>query len=60
MVRLLVEMLEPYKGRVYNPCSCSGGMFVQSERFVGKNGGRIGDIAIYAQESKYTTKRLAL
>ena len=53
-------MLEPYKGRVYNPCSGSEGMFVQSERFVGKHGGRIADIAIYAQESKYTTKRLAL
>ena len=59
VVRLLVEMLEPYKGRVYDPCCGSGGMFVQSERFVEEHGGRIGDIAIYGQESNYTTWRLA-
>ena len=59
VVRLLVEMLEPYKGRVYDPCCGSGGMFVQSEKFVGEHGGRIGDIAIYGQESNYTTWRLA-
>ena len=59
VVRLLVEMLEPYKGRVYDPCSGSGGMFVQSEKFVEEHGGRIGDIAIYGQESNYTTWRLA-
>jgi len=59
VVRLLVEMLEPYKGRVYDPCCGSGGMFVQSERFVEAHGGRIGDIAIYGQESNYTTWRLA-
>ena len=59
VVRLLVEMLEPYKGRVYDPCCGSGGMFVQSERFVEERGGRIGDIAIYGQESNYTTWRLA-
>jgi len=59
IVRLLVEMLEPYKGRVYDPCCGSGGMFVQSERFVEAHGGRIGDIAIYGQESNYTTWRLA-
>ena len=59
VVRLLVEMLEPYKGRVYDPCCGSGGMFVQSEKFVEKHGGRIGDIAIYGQESNYTTWRLA-
>ena len=59
IVRLLVEMLEPYKGRVYDPCCGSGGMFVQSERFVEEHGGRIGDIAIYGQESNYTTWRLA-
>ena len=58
-VRLLVEMLEPYKGRVYDPCCGSGGMFVQSEKFVEEHGGRIGDIAIYGQESNYTTWRLA-
>ena len=54
-----VEMLEPYKGRVYDPCCGSGGMFVQSEKFVEQHGGRIGDIAIYGQESNYTTWRLA-
>jgi len=59
VVRLLVEMLEPYKGRVYDPCCGSGGMFVQSEKFVREHGGRIGDIAIYGQESNYTTWRLA-
>jgi type I restriction enzyme M protein len=58
VVRVLVEMLEPYKGRVYDPCCGSGGMFVQSE-FVETHGGRIGDIAIYGQESNYTTWRLA-
>ena len=59
VVRLLVEMLEPYKGRVYDPCCGSGGMFVQSEKFVEEHGGRSGDIAIYGQESNYTTWRLA-
>ena len=59
VVRLLIEMLEPYKGRVYDPCCGSGGMFVQSEKFVEEHGGRIGDIAIYGQESNYTTWRLA-
>jgi len=58
VVRLLVEMLEPYNGRVYDPCG-SGGMFVQSEKFAEEHGGRIGDIAIYGQESNYTTWRLA-
>jgi len=59
VVRVLVEMLEPCKGRVYDPCCGSGGMFVQSEHFVEAHGGRIGDIAIYGQESNYTTWRLA-
>src|SRR5271157_5690011 len=59
VVRVLVEMLDPYKGRVYDPCCGSGGMFVQSEKFVESHGGRIGDIAIYGQESNYTTWRLA-
>ena len=59
VVRVLVQMLEPYKGRVYDPCCGSGGMFVQSEKFVESHGGRIGDIAIYGQESNYTTWRLA-
>lgn len=59
VVRVLVEMLEPYSGRVYDPCCGSGGMFVQSKKFVQEHGGRIGDIAIYGQESNYTTWRLA-
>ncbi|WP_446831664.1 class I SAM-dependent DNA methyltransferase [Candidatus Foliamicus sp.] len=59
IVRLLVEMLEPYKGRVYDPCCGSGGMFVQSERFVEEHGGRRDNIAIYGQESNRTTWRLA-
>jgi len=58
VVRVLVEMLEPYTGRVYDPCCGSGGMFVQSEKFVQEHGGRLGDIAIYGQESNYTTWRL--
>ncbi|MBY3565695.1 class I SAM-dependent DNA methyltransferase [Rhizobium laguerreae] len=58
VVRVMVEMIEPYKGRVYDPCCGSGGMFVQSERFVELHGGRIGDIAVYGQESNYTTWRL--
>jgi type I restriction enzyme M protein len=58
IVRLLVEMLEPYKGRVYDPCCGSGGMFVQSEKFMESHGGRIGDIAIYGQESNNTTWKL--
>jgi type I restriction enzyme M protein len=59
VVQLLVEMIEPYRGRVYDPCCGSGGMFVQSERFVEAHGGRLGDIAIYGQESNPTTWRLA-
>ncbi|MCB5945985.1 class I SAM-dependent DNA methyltransferase [Acidocella sp. KAb 2-4] len=59
VVRVLVEMLEPFKGRIYDPCCGSGGMFVQSEKFVEEHGGRIGDMAIYGQESNYTTWRLA-
>jgi type I restriction enzyme M protein len=59
VVRLLVEMLAPYKGRVYDPCCGSGGMFVQSEKFIEEHGGRAGDIAIYGQESNHTTWRLA-
>jgi type I restriction enzyme M protein len=58
VVKLLVEMLEPYKGRVYDPCCGSGGMFVQSEKFVLAHGGRVGDLAIYGQESNPTTWRL--
>ena len=59
VVRVLVEMLAPYKGRVYDPCCGSGGMFVSSERFVEAHRGKIGDISIYGQESNYTTWRLA-
>jgi type I restriction enzyme M protein len=59
VVHVLVEMLAPYKGRVYDPCCGSGGMFVQSEKFVEAHGGRIGDISIYGQESNHTTWRLA-
>ena len=58
VVRVLVEMLSPYKGRVFDPCCGSGGMFVQSEKFVEEHGGRIGDISIYGQESNPTTWRL--
>ena len=60
VVRCLVEMLEPYKGRIYDPCCGSGGMFVQSEKFVESHGGKIGDISIYGQESNATTRRLAV
>lgn len=59
VVRVLVEMLAPHKGRVYDPCCGSGGMFVQSEKFVEAHGGKIGDISIYGQESNHTTWRLA-
>ena len=59
IVRVLVEILAPYQGRIYDPCCGSGGMFVQSEQFIKAHSGRIGDIAIYGQESNYTTWRLA-
>ncbi|MCG8568921.1 MAG: N-6 DNA methylase [Spirochaetes bacterium] len=59
VVELLVEMLEPYKGRVFDPCCGSGGMFVQSEKFVESHQGKINDISIYGQESNHTTWRLA-
>jgi type I restriction enzyme M protein len=59
VVRVLVEMLAPYKGRVYDPCCGSGGMFVQSEKFIEAHSGQLGDISIYGQESNYTTWRLA-
>ena len=58
VVELLVNMLEPYKGRVFDPCCGSGGMFVQSEKFVKEHQGRINDISIYGQESNQTTWRL--
>ncbi|MEU6203331.1 class I SAM-dependent DNA methyltransferase [Micromonospora musae] len=59
VVRVLVEMIEPYEGRVYDPCCGSGGMFVQSEKFVEAHGGRKRDISIFGQESNPTTWRLA-
>src|SRR4051812_37070062 len=59
IVRLLVEMLEPYEGRVYDPCCGSAGMFVQSESFVEAHGGLKTDISIFGQESNPTTWRLA-
>ncbi len=58
VVRLLAEMLEPYKGRIYDPCCGSGGMFVQSEKFVEEHQGKLGDITVYGQESNPTTWRL--
>ncbi len=58
VVELLVEMLEPYHGRVFDPCCGSGGMFVQSEKFVTQHQGKINDISIYGQESNQTTWRL--
>ena len=58
IVKLLVKMIEPYKGRVFDPCCGSGGMFIQSEKFVEAHGGKIGDISIYGQESNQTTWRL--
>jgi type I restriction enzyme M protein len=59
VVELLVEMLQPYKGRVFDPCCGSGGMFVQSLKFVDSHAGRVNDISIYGQESNQTTWRLA-
>ena len=59
VVELLVACLEPYKGRVFDPCCGSGGMFVQSEAFVQNHQGKIDDISIYGQESNQTTWRLA-
>lgn len=59
VVRLLVEMIEPYKGRIYDPCCGSGGMFVQSEKFTESHGGKRGDISLYGQESNPNTWRLA-
>jgi type I restriction enzyme M protein len=59
VVRTLVDMLEPYQGRVYDPCCGTGGMFVQSEKFIAEHGGRANDIAVYGQEINHTTYRLA-
>lgn len=59
IVQTLVAMLAPYQGRIYDPCCGSGGMFVQSEKFVEAHGGRRHDISVYGQESNPTTWRLA-
>ncbi|KYF49132.1 hypothetical protein BE08_43080 [Sorangium cellulosum] len=59
VVRVMVEMIEPLKGRVFDPCCGSGGMFVQSEKFLEAHGGKAGDISIFGQEFNATTWRLA-
>ncbi|KGJ88390.1 class I SAM-dependent DNA methyltransferase [Colwellia psychrerythraea] len=59
IVSLIVEMLEPFKGRVYDPAMGSGGFFVQSEKFITEHGGKIGDVSIYGQEYNHTTWQLA-
>ncbi len=59
IVTLIVEMLEPFKGRVYDPAMGSGGFFVQSERFIEDNQGKVGDVSIYGQEYNHTTWQLA-
>lgn len=58
VVSLLVEMLEPYAGRIYDPCCGAGGMFIQSEKFVENHQGKIGDISVYGQEFNPTTWQL--
>ncbi len=58
IVKLMVEMIEPYRGKIYDPCCGSGGMFIQSEKFVLAHGGNASDIRIFGQESNYTTWRL--
>lgn len=58
IVGLMVEMIEPYKGRVYDPCCGSGGMFIMSEKFVQSHSGKVDDISIYGQESNQTTYKL--
>jgi type I restriction enzyme M protein len=58
IVKLMVEMIEPYSGRVYDPCAGSGGMFIMSEKFIEGHRGRVEDISIFGQESNQTTWRL--
>lgn len=60
VVRTLVEVLQPYKGRVYDPCCGSGGMFVQSAKFVNSHSGNIGNLSIYGQDANPTTRKMAL
>lgn len=59
IVKILVEMIEPYKGRVYDPCCGSSGMFVMSEKFILEHAGKLDDISVYGQESNQTTYRLS-
>lgn len=59
VVRTLVEVLQPYNGRVYDPCCGSGGMFVQSSKFIENHGGNIKNISVYGQDSNPTTWKLA-
>ena len=59
IVKLMVEMIEPYKGRVYDPASGSGGMFVMSEKFITEHSGNVRDITVYGQESNQTTWKLS-
>lgn len=59
IVKTLVAVLSPHKGRIYDPCCGSGGMFVQSEEFIKSHGGKVDDVSIYGQESNPTTWRLA-
>ena len=59
IVNLIVEMVQPFKGRVYDPAMGSGGFFISSEKFIQEHSGRIGDISVYGQESNPTTWRLA-
>ncbi|MGC9219590.1 MAG: N-6 DNA methylase [Athalassotoga sp.] len=59
IVQLLVEMIEPFKGRIFDPCCGSGGMFVQSEKFIQVHGGKRTDVSIFGQESNNTTMKLA-
>jgi type I restriction enzyme M protein len=58
IVRIMVEMIEPYKGRVFDPCCGSGGMFIMSEKFIESHQGKVDNISIYGQESNQTTYRL--
>lgn len=60
VVRTLVEVLQPFKGRVYDPCCGSGGMFVQSAKFVNSHSGNIGNLSIYGQDANPTTRKMAL
>ena len=60
VVRTLVEVLQPFKGRVYDPCCGSGGMFVQSTEFVKNHAGNIGNLSVYGQDANPTTRKMAL